>query len=304
MPRFLTIRLVQSLLTLIGVSIIIFWLARLSGDPLQLMLPVEATPEQFAAARQKLGLDRPVIMQYVQYMAGLARGDLGTSIRQNRPVAEIIWERAPVSLALAVASIFVALAIGVPLGVVAAVHKGGTLDTVARVVALLGQSLPPFFVGIILILLFGVTLRILPVAGAGSIQSYVLPSLTIGTFIAAGIVRLLRSSMLDVLDSEYVKLAKLKGVAERTVIWKHALRNAILPVFTFAGLMLSVIVAAAIVVEQVFAWPGVGRLAFQALNTRDFPLLQSIVLLWTLFVLGVNLVVDILYAVIDPRIRY
>jgi len=304
MVRFLAFRIGQSLITLAAVAVAIFTLARLSGDPLSLMLPINADQAQFKAVQESLGLDKPVPVQFALFLSRAAIGDFGTSIKGNRPVSQMIAERLPRSLLLALFATAITVVFGVPLGVMAAVHKEGTFDVAARIVAFLGQSLPSFFLAIILIRIFAIDLRLLPVIGSDTPQSYILPAVTLGWFIMAGVVRLLRSSMLEVLDSEYVKLARLKGVAEPMVIWKHALRNALLPVITFLGFMLGTIVAAAVVVETVFAWPGIGSLAYEAVLARDYPLMQGVIVIWAALIIVINLAVDMAYAYLDPRIRY
>jgi len=304
MVRFLAFRIGQSLITLAAVAVTIFTLARLSGDPLSLMLPINADQAQFKAVQESLGLDKPVPVQFALFLSRAAIGDFGTSIKGNRPVSQMIAERLPRSLLLALLAIAITVVFGVPLGVLAAVHKEGPIDVAARIVAFLGQSMPSFFLAIILIRIFAIDLRLLPVIGSDTPQSYILPAITLGWFIMAGVVRLLRSSMLEVLDSEYVKLARLKGVAEPVVIWKHALRNALLPVITFLGFMLGTIVAAAVVVETVFAWPGIGSLAYEAVLARDYPLMQGVIVIWAALIIVINLAVDMAYAYLDPRIRY
>jgi peptide/nickel transport system permease protein len=273
MIRFVLARLTQSLVTLVILSVVVFVLARTTGDPLHLILPMGATPEDYANARQYLGLDRPYLEQYLSFVGRAVTGDFGMSIRARRPVSELIRERLPNSLSLAAFAMAVSLAMAFPLGVMAAVKKGTAVDRTAQVVAVLGQSLPTFWVAIILV-----------------------------EFVA-GMMRLLRSGMLEVLDSEYVKLARLKGVAERRVVWLHALKNALVPVVTFAGIYLSILLTTAIVVETVFAWPGLGRLAYDGITSRDFPVIQAVVLTAAVIVAAVSLVVDCFYAVLDPRIR-
>src|SRR5262245_17211597 len=304
MIRFVLSRLAQSLITLVILSVVVFVLARTTGDPLHLILPMGATPEDYANARQYLGLDRPYLEQYLSFVGRAATGDFGMSIRARRPVSELIRERLPNSLRLAAFAMAISLAMAFPLGVMAAVRKGTTVDRTAQVVAVLGQSLPTFWVAIILVEFVAGRLQWLPAGGAGGFASYVLPGFTLGWFVVAGMMRLLRSGMLEVLDSEYVKLARLKGVAERRVVWLHALKNALVPVVTFAGIYLSILLTTAIVVETVFAWPGLGRLAYDGITSRDFPVIQAVVLTAAVIVAGVNLAVDCLYALLDPRIRY
>jgi len=303
MALYLVKRILQAVIVLLIVSAIVFLLARLTGDPLSLILPQDAKPEDFENARHELGLDKPLYTQYGIFIFNAITGDFGQSIRTQTSVGELIAQRAPNSLSLSAVSIFFALLIGLPLGVLAAVRRGSFLDGLARVVALLGQVMPSFFLGIVLMLIFSVRLGILPTSGTGSWQHYILPGLTMGWLISAGVVRLLRSSMLEVLDSEYIRLARAKGMKERTVIWKHAFRNAFIPVLTFVGLMFAMIIAAAVVVETVFNWPGLGRLAYEAVMCRDFPVIQASVLIWALITVVTSLVVDILYVLFDPRMR-
>jgi peptide/nickel transport system permease protein len=294
----------QSVIVLLVVGSAVFLISHATGDPAALSVPIEANRESFERARSELGLDRPLVDQYTTYLGNAVTGDFGQSIRQRRPVIDVILERAPNSIRLAFGSIFVALALGIPLGVFAARRQGTAFDGAARLVALIGQSTPAFFLGIILVVVFSVRFHLLPTGGAGGLSHYVLPCVTLGAAVMAGVVRLLRASVLDVLDMDFVRLARIKGEPERVVIWRHVVRNAILPVVTFTGLMLGSVVAAAIAVEQVFAWPGIGRLTYDAVVSRDFPLLQGLVVFWTGFVLLVNFGVDLLYARIDPRIRY
>lgn len=304
MIRFVLSRLLQSLVTLAILSVVVFALARTTGDPLHLILPMSATAEDYANARQYLGLDRSYLEQYLSFVGRAVTGDFGTSIRARRPVSELIRERMPNSLRLAAFAMAVSLAMAFPLGVMAAVKKGTGLDRVAQVVSVLGQSLPTFWVAIVLVEFVAGRLQWLPAGGAGGFASYILPGFTLGWFVVAGLMRLLRSGMLEVLDSEYVKLARVKGVGERRVVWLHALKNALIPVVTFAGIYFAILLTTAIVVETVFAWPGLGRLAYDGITSRDFPVIQAVVLTAAAIVALVNLGVDCLYALLDPRIRY
>jgi peptide/nickel transport system permease protein len=285
-------------------SVVVFVLARATGDPLHMILPMSATQEDYANARAYLGLDRPYLEQYLSFVGRAVTGDFGMSIRARRPVSELIRERLPNSLRLAVFALGVSLALAFPLGVMAAVKKGSGIDRGAQIVAVLGQSLPTFWVAIVLVEVVAGRLQWLPAGGIDGLASYVLPGFTLGWFVVAGMMRLLRSGMLEVLDSEYVKLARVKGVVERRVIWLHALKNALIPVVTFAGIYFAILVTTAIVVETVFAWPGLGRLAYEGITSRDFPVIQAVVLTTAAIVAAVNLGVDCLYAVIDPRIRH
>ncbi len=285
-------------------SVVVFILARATGDPLHLILPMSATQEEYAEARRYLGLDRPYLDQYLSFVGRAVTGDFGMSLRARRPVSELIRERLPNSLSLAAFAMGVSMAIAFPLGVLAAVKKGTALDRIAQVIAVLGQSLPTFWVAIVLVEFIAGRWQWLPAAGREGFTSYILPGFTLGWFVVAGMMRLLRSAMLEVLDSEYVKLARVKGVLEARVVWVHALRNALIPVVTFAGIYFAILVTTAIVVETVFAWPGIGRLAYEGISSRDFPVIQAVVLTTAAIVAVVNLGVDCLYAVIDPRIRH
>ena len=302
MLRLLLARLSQSAVTLLLFSVVVFGLARATGDPLTLVLPMVATEEDFANARRYLGLDRPLYVQYLTFVGRATTGDFGTSIRSRRPVVDLLRERLPNSLALAAFSMAVSLLVAFPLGVLAAVRRGTALDSGAKVLATLGQSLPTFWVGIVLIEVVAGRLQWLPAGGSGSLAHYVLPGFTLGWFVVAGLMRLLRSAMLEVLDAEYVTTARAKGAPEVSVVWRHALRNALIPVVTFAGVYFAILVTSAIVVETVFAWPGMGRLAYEAITGRDFPVIQAVVLVTAAIVVTVNFAVDLLYAVIDPRI--
>jgi ABC-type dipeptide/oligopeptide/nickel transport system permease component len=303
MQRYVLKRIFQSLLTLLVLSLLIFIVCRLTGDPVLLMLPDDASPEDVAQLRTALGLDRPLPVQYGLFLRSALQGDFGRSIKGQVPVLDLIRDRFPNSIRLGLVSLLITIVLAFPLGVIAAVKKGTAVDTLANLIAVLGQSLPQFWVGIVLIQVFAVYLRWLPVAGTGSLWHYILPGFTLGWFLVAGIMRLLRSSMLDVLDSEFVKLARIKGVSEWSVIWKHALKNAVMPVLTFAAIYLAILITGAILVETVFAWPGIGQLIYQGIVYRDFPVIQAVVLLTAVIVVSVNFIVDIVYAYLDPRIR-
>jgi peptide/nickel transport system permease protein len=237
-------------------------------------------------------------------VSNAVQGDFGRSIKGQIPVGDIIKERLPHSLRLGAVSLLITVVIALPLGVFAAVNKDSMLDTIAQIIAVLGQSMPMFWVGIVLIQIFAVYLRLLPSGGTGSPAHYILPAFTLGWWLVAGIMRLLRSSLLEVLDTEFVKLARIKGLSDGRVIWKHALRNALIPVVTLGGIYMAILITASILVETVFAWPGVGRLVYESIVFRDFPVVQAVVLMTAGFVIFTSLVVDILYAYLDPRIRY
>ena len=304
MLRFTAGRAVQSLLGLLVVTFVVFYAARLTGDPTVLMLSEMATREDAARLRAHLGLDKPLAAQYGLFLSQALQGDLGESTRYRRPVIDVLASRFPASLQLGSVAIVISLLIALPIGVYSAVNRGTVLDVAGRMLAVLGQSLPLFWLGLMLMLIFAVWLGLLPAAGRGSAASLILPAVTMGWATTPAIMRLTRSAMLEVLESEYIKLARIKGLPEWKVIWKHALKNALLPVVTFSVLLFAEMIAGAIVTETVFAWPGVGQLLISSVNNRDFPMVQGTVLLLSaLFILG-NFAVDILYAYLNPKIKY
>jgi ABC-type dipeptide/oligopeptide/nickel transport system permease component len=303
MAGFIARRLLQGLAVLVLVATAIFFLGRLTGNPADLMLPEDATAEDRQRLIEALGLDGSLFTQYVAFISGALKGDLGTSLRMRQPAVDIFLSRLPNTLALIPWALLLAMMVGIPLGVVAAINRGRLLDRAAGTVAVLGIAMPGFWLGIVLIFLFSVELGWLPSGRMGGPEHYVLPVITLGAFLTAGFMRLTRSSMLEVLDSEYVKLARIKGLSERVVIWKHCLRNALIPVLTLWGVFVGNLITGAIVTETVFAWPGVGRLTYEAVIYRDFPLLQAVIILKAILILCINLCVDILYAYVDPRIR-
>lgn len=295
-------KLLQSLIVLFIVTIIIFLLNRLTGDPVEAIVPMDATKELREDLRRELGFDKPLIVQYKIYITGLAKGDLGKSLRARRPVSEMIGGRLFCSAKLAAFSMIFALLVGLPMGIIAALRRGTYIDTLIQMLAVLGQSIPMFWLGIVLMIIFGIYLRLLPSSGMGDVRHYIMPAFTLGWFVVAGIMRLLRSSMLEILDSEYIKMARAKGLSENSVIWKHALRNALIPVAAFSGMYFSLLMTASIVVESVFDWPGFGQLAYIAVMCRDFPLIQGVVLTAIVIVLIADMALDILYLYLDPTI--
>lgn len=303
MTRFLVGRIFQALLGLIFITTLIFFLVRLTGDPARILMSDFAPIELRQELAERLGLDRPLHEQYLSYMGGLLTLDLGSSFN-GEPVVDVLLERLPATASLALAALVVAIALGLPLGILSAVYRGSAIDMFARTVALFGQSVPAFWLAIMLVLLFAVILGILPVAYSQGIESYVLPAIAIGWAAVAGIARLVRSSMLDVLDSDYVRMARAKGLPPIVVVVKHAFRSAIIPVLTFAGLVLGSFLNGSVVVETVFAWPGIGKLTLDAVNSRDFPVVQGAVIMIAVFFITINLLVDVLYAFLDPRVRY
>ena len=304
MRRFVLRRVAYAALSLFLLSVTIFLFVRVTGDPTVLLVEPGASKADLDALRHELGLDRSLVVQYGTFVRDLVRGDFGRSFYYRTPVLELYISRLPNSLMLAVAAMAFSLLIGIPSGIMAAVRVGGWWDRAGKIFALLGLSMPSFWVGLLLILFFSVYLGWLPSSGSGTPLHVIMPAFALGWYFAAAHMRLARSSMLEVLGSEYVKLARLKGLSEARVIAKHAFKNALIPVLTLAGINLVLMVNVAVVVETVFAWPGIGRLLYEGIAFRDFPVVQATVILGGSMIVVVNLVIDLLYAVIDPRIRY
>lgn len=304
MKKYIFKRLIRGFFTIIGVSIFVFALTHVSGDPVALLLPPEASFEDMEAMREALGFNKPIYVQYWIWISGVAQGDFGESIRWQRPCMEIFMERFPATLLLGVTSMIWALMLGLTVGILSAVNVGKWFDSFGKIIALFGQALPVFYLGILLMFLFAVRLRWLPTSGTGSWQHLVLPSITLGAVFAAAITRLTRSTMLDVLDAEYIKMARTLGIPERIVVIKQAFRNALLPVLTMAALNFIVLINGTVITETIFNWPGIGRLIVEAIFARDYPVVQTVLLIASLLFVLTNLFVDILYAYIDPRIRY
>lgn len=305
MQRFLMRRFLMIIVTLIAVSMIIFIMARVTGDPRVLLLDENASQEQWERMGEELGLDKPYYHQYGLFMKDVLRGNFGESIKLQEPVMTAIAGRIWPTVQLGGGAFLLALVVGIPLGVLSAVMRGSALDQLGRVIAMVGQAAPSFWLGIMFMFFFAVKLGWVPPSGREGWNSIILPMVTLawGGFLA-GSLRLMRSAMLDVMDSEYIKLAKAKGVSTRSLIWKHAFRNALIPPLTLAGVSMPAILTGSITTELVFAWPGMGQLAIQALYTSDYPLLQGLTIVFTLGYVGVALAVDVLYAYIDPRIRF
>ena len=305
MQRYIIIRLVQSIFTLIGVSIIVFSLARLSGNPLDVLLPPEADDETFKRISELWGLNEPWYSQYFTFVKNVSRGEFGPSFRwQGRTAMELVFLHLPATLQLAFISIGVSVLLAVPIGVMSAVKKGTMVDTAGKLIALLGQSLPSFWLAIVLIWIFAVQLGWFPTSGRGGISNMILPAVAMGWFSVASFMRLTRSSMLNVMDSEYIKLARIKGLKEWKVVWKHGLKNAAIPPLTVFGAIVVGQMTGSVTIETVFAWPGIGLLALQAVNARDYQVIQAVTLFISVLFIGMNLLIDILYAYIDPRIRF
>jgi len=304
MRRYVLRQLAYGAISLFLLSVTIFIVIRATGDPTMLIVGPGGRPEDYERARVEWGLDRSMPEQYVNFVTRLARGDFGNSFQYRVPVRDLYFQRLPNSLELAFAAFMVSLVIGIPLGIITAVKVDTIWDTVAKIIAMLGLSIPGFFVGLVMIIVFAVQLRWLPAAGSETWKHLIMPAFALGWYFAASMLRLTRSSMLEVLDSEFIKLARLKGVPERVVIVRHAFRNALIPVLTLAGINFVIMVNVAVIVETIFAWPGIGRLLYEGISFRDFPVVQGVVIMAGVMIIGINLAVDLIYALIDPRIRY
>ena len=304
MQRYIMLRVIQALFTLWILSIAVFLSVHLSGDAAVLLLGPEALDTDYEQIKKNLGLDRPLIVQYGDFLTDIVRGDFGRSHLMRRSARDVLLERLPATLQLAGAAFLLSVVVGVPLGIFSALKRDTLLDSFGKFFAILGIATPNFWIAIMLILLFGAILGWLPTYGRGGPDHFVLPAFVLGWSAMAGMVRLGRSSMLDVLDSEYVKFARVKGLAERLVVWKHALKNAVIPLLTFGGLTLAGLLNGSVAVEVVFAWPGIGRLMLEGITRRDFPIVQATIMAAGLFYIVTALLVDILYAYVNPRIRY
>jgi len=304
MFRYLLRRLSHTVLVIIGISVISFFFLHLSGDPVGLILPQDATREQVEALRLQMRLDDPIVLQYWHFATSALQGDLGRSIYTREPVLWLILERMPATLELAIAALLLSLIVAIPIGVLAAVKRGSWLDTISMSVALFGLSMPHFWLGIMFIMLFSVQLGWLPTSGRGTWAQLVMPSMALGISLIALFARLTRSAMLDVLSQDYVRTARAKGLSEVLVVGKHALRNALIPLVTVIGMEFGFLLGGAVIIETVFAWPGVGRLIVQSILDRDYPVVQAAVMLLAIVFVVVNLLVDLLYAWLDPNISY
>ena len=305
MQRFIARRALQSLLAIWVMSLIVFSLVRVTGNPLDVMLPMEAGPEEFERVSRHWGLDQPLHTQYAIFLSKAVRGDFGNSWKwHGHSAMGLVWQRLPATLQLAGFALFISILIALPVGVLSAVMKDTMWDSVAKIIALLGQSLPAFWLGIVLMWVFAVHLGWFPTSGKGGIQYMILPAITLGWFQVAAIMRLVRSSMLEVLDSEFVKLSRIKGLPEWKVVWKHCLRNAAIAPLTFFAIIAGVLMTGSVVTESVFSWPGTGLLVVDAVRARDFQVVQAVVIVFAGIFILTNLLVDVLYAYLDPRIRY
>ena len=304
MQRYIFIRVGQGIITLLVLSLAVFLSVHLTGDPALYLLGPEGTREDYEQLKRNLGLDKPVPVQYAVFLGNLLRGDFGISPITGQSARSTLMERFPATLQLAGVAFILTMVVGIPLGVLSAVKRDSIFDHFGKFFAVVGIAAPSFWIAIMAILLFGAILGWLPTFGRGGIDHFILPAFVLSWGGMAGIVRLVRSSMLEVLDSEYVKFARIKGLREQMVIYKHALKNAVIPALTFAGLTLAGLLNGSVAIEVVFAWPGIGRLMLQGINQRDFPIIQATVMAAGLFYVVITLIVDILYAYVNPRIRY
>jgi peptide/nickel transport system permease protein len=304
MRRYALKRLLLGIITLFGVSLVVFIAVRLSGDPALLLAPPDASQQELQTIRAELGLDKPMPIQYIVFMRNALKGDFGRSTRYHRPALPLVLSRLPATMELAVIAFCISISIGITFGVASVTKPGSWFDILGKTFASLGQAMPEFWIGIMAVLIFSVWLGWFPTSGRGGITHLVLPAVTLGWFSAASILRLTRSAMLKVMGSEFIKTARLKGNAERTVIWRHALRNAIIPVVAMGGMQLGRLLGGAVIVETIFSWPGLGQLILDGVYSRDYSVVQAGVFITsTIFVL-LNLLVDLSYGIIDPRIRY
>jgi ABC-type dipeptide/oligopeptide/nickel transport system permease component len=304
MQRYLIRRLGRTLFVLWGVSTIVFVVLRLSGDPAVLLLPQEASVEDVMRLRHDLGLEDPLLLQYWRFLGNSAVGNFGESLRHREPAMALVRSHLWATLELSFVAFFMAAVVAVPIGVLAAVRPNSPYDHAVMTLALIGQSAPTFWIGIMLILGFGLGLRWFPIGGRGTVSHLIMPAITLGAFAMASIARLTRSAMLEVIRLDYINTARAKGLSEGYIIWKHALKNAAIPVVTIMGLQFGALLGGAVVTETVFSWPGIGRLAIQGIYNRDYPVVQASVFVAAVFFVAVNFVIDLLYTILDPRIRY
>lgn len=303
MIRYLLLRLLQSMLVVVGVLTLVFLLLNLTGDPVALLVPVGASASDIAQLRRSLGLDQPLYARYALFMLYAARGDFGESVRYGQPALGLVLERLPATAALAGLALAILVLVGFPLGILAASRRDSAVDTSASAVALVGQSLPSFWLATILILVFAVRWRVFPTSGSGSFRALVLPAITLASFGVGVVARMVRSSLLETMSADYIRTARAKGLPNSLILSRHAMRNALIGPITVIGLQVNVLIGGAVVTEQVFAYPGMARLATQAVLNRDFPIVEAFVFVTVLVVLSVNLLIDFLYVLIDPRIK-
>jgi peptide/nickel transport system permease protein len=304
MQKFLFIRTAEALVALWAITLIVFGLTHLSGNPIGALLPDDASQQQIDFLIQRMGLDQPLHIQYFTFLGNAIQGEFGQSLKwPGQSAMEVVISRLPATLLLGGVAMAISILVAIPLGVVSAVRKGSYIDSLAQGVALVGQSMPNFWLGIILIWIFAVGLRWFPTSGGGTVGHLVLPAIAMAWFQISALTRLTRSAMLEVLDAEYIKLARAKGVSENKIVWKHALRNAAIVPLTYFGVLAGSVLTGSVVIETVFSWPGLGWIAIEAIRARDFPVVQSVVIVFAIVFILANLLVDLLYAYVDPRIR-
>ncbi|EIC85290.1 ABC transporter permease [Serratia sp. M24T3] len=303
MLRYILQRLGQSVLVMLGVSLLIFYSLHLTGDPAAVMMPPGSTQQEIDNFRHSMGFDRSLSWQYWHYLTSVLHGNLGDSLRYSQPVTELIAQRVPATLLLAITALAWSTLAGLVLGIVSALYQNSVWDLISRLLAFSGQAVPVFWLGLLLIILFSLNLRWLPSSGYGSASQLVMPAISLGAYYMSAIARLIRASLIDVLQQDYIRTARAKGLSQWRIVVRHGLRNALIPVITVQGMYFASLLGGALVTEIIFAWPGIGRLAVQAIQNRDFPLVQAIVLLAALVFVGVNLIIDLLYVVLNPRIR-
>ncbi|MFZ5825394.1 MAG: ABC transporter permease [Bacillota bacterium] len=304
MTRYLMKRLGHAVIVILGVTVAVFLITRMTGDPVRLMAPLDATEADIELLRTQLGFNRPMIIQFLEYLKGVLFLDFGDSLRHQEPAMMLIFERMPATLNLSLVALAMAIGIAIPVGVIGATRRGSFVDTVGTVLALLGQSMPVYWLGILLIIVFGVQLKWLPAGGKSDWTSYILPAATLAAYTSASIMRMLRSGMLEVMTQDFIRTARAKGINERSVLYKHALRNALIPVVTVIGLHLGALLSGSVITETIYAWPGVGSFVVKAIYNRDFYVVQAAVFLFALIIVVINLATDVLYGLLDPRIRY
>lgn len=297
------VRVGQAVLTMLALVTLVFFMIRLTGDPTYALVSPDAPPQLRDQLRKEFGLDQSIAVQYVTFLGSISRGDLGTSFHGRTPVTNLIIQRIPATLALAVPAVLVILLVGIPAGIYSAYWRGGKLDRIARAIAAFGQATPAFMIGIFLILVFAINFRLLPSGGNKGPLNVILPVITISIHSLAGLIRLLRSSMIEILGSDFIAFHRMKGLPEGQVLWKHALRNAGLTTLTYMGIVLASLLTGSIIAETLFVWPGVGRLMIESVHLRDFPVIQGVMLFFSFVFIAVNLIVDLIYTVLNPRLR-
>ena len=304
MATYIIKRLLQAILVLLGVTAVVFFVLNLTGDPVELMLPPTATLEDMEEFREAHGFNDPTLIRYGRFLADLCQGDFGTSYYYDEPAFDLVLERLPATFELTFAALFMAVLWGIPAGIISAVKRNSNIDLFVRITALLGQCVPVFWLGIMMIMLFAVELRWLPTAGRESFLHLLMPAFCLGVFSSASITRLLRSGMIEIMSKDYIRVARAKGLSKKVVILKHAFKNAISSVLTILGLQIAALLGGAVITETVFAWPGIGLLAVESIHNRDFMVVEAVVIFMALGFVLINLIVDILYSVIDPRVSY